>query len=113
MAVYRSGRWRYRIRWAIVRKPLSFIYKLLGTISQILTGIELPFEVVIGRRFEIEYFGDIITSGDAVFGGDVLIRNSATVGLRHTGVRGAPVIGDRVDIGGAQKYWVQLRLAAP
>jgi serine O-acetyltransferase len=103
MAVYRFGRWRYRIRWAIVRKPLSFTYKLLKTISEILTGIELPCEVVIGRRFKIEHFGSIIISGDAIFGDNVLIRNGVTVGLRHTGVRGAPVIGNRVDIGAGAK----------
>jgi serine O-acetyltransferase len=103
MAVYRFGRWRYRIRWAIVRKPLSFTYKLLKTISEILTGIELPCEVVIGRRFKIDHFGGIIISGDAIFGDDVLIRNGVTVGLRHTGVRGAPVIGNRVDIGAGAK----------
>jgi serine O-acetyltransferase len=103
MAVYRFGRWRYRIRWAIVRKPLSFTYKLLKTISEILTGIELPCEVVIGRRFKIDHFGGIIISGDAIFGNDVLIRNGVTVGLRHTGIRGAPVIGNRVDIGAGAK----------
>jgi serine O-acetyltransferase len=103
MTVYRFGRWRYRIRWAILRKPLSFIYKLLKIVSQILTGIELPCEVVVGRRFKIEHFGGIIISGDAVFGDDVVIRNGVTVGLRHTAVRGAPVIGDRVDIGAGAK----------
>jgi serine O-acetyltransferase len=103
MAVYRFGRWRYRIRYRIVRKPLSFIYKLLKVVSQVLTGIELPCEVLIGRRFKIEHFGDIIISGDAVFGDDVIVRNGVTVGLRHTGIRGAPIIGDRVDIGAGAK----------
>jgi serine O-acetyltransferase len=59
--------------------------------------------VVIGRRFKIEHFGGIIISGDTVLGDDVLIRNGVTVGLRHTGIRGAPVIGDRVDIGAGAK----------
>ena len=103
MVVYRFGRWRYRIRPRAIRKPFSFLYKLLKMVCEILTGIELPCEALVGKRFKIEHFGDIIVSGDAVFGDDVVIRNGVTVGLRHTGVRGAPVIGDRVDIGAGAK----------
>ncbi|MBI3795414.1 MAG: serine acetyltransferase, partial [Deltaproteobacteria bacterium] len=103
MAVYRFGRWRYGIKARIVRAPLSFLYKMLKLLSQILTGIDLPCEVQVGRRFTIEHFGDIIISGDAVFGDDVVIRNGVTVGLRRTGIRGAPRIGNRVDIGAGAK----------
>ncbi len=103
MIVYRFGRWRYRFKRRIVRAPLSLIYKILKVISQILTGIELPCETQIGKRFKIEHFSDIIVSGDASFGDDVIIRNGVTVGLRHTGTRGAPKIGNRVDIGAGAK----------
>jgi serine O-acetyltransferase len=103
MVVYRFGRWRYRFKHRIVRAPLSLIYKILKVVSQILTGIELPCEAQIGRRFKIEHFSDIIISGDASFGDDVIIRNGVTVGLRHTGIRGAPKIGNRVDIGAGAK----------
>jgi serine O-acetyltransferase len=50
-----------------------------------------------------QHFGDIIISGDTVFGDDVVIRNGVTVGLRRTGIRGAPRIGNRVDIGAGAK----------
>jgi serine O-acetyltransferase len=103
MAVYRFGRWRYRIRLRLIRRPLSFLYKLLKTVCEILTGIELPCEASVGKRFKIEHFGGIVVSGDAVFGDDVVVRNGVTVGLRRTGIRGAPVIGDRVDIGAGAK----------
>jgi len=103
MAVYRFGRWRYRIRHPLIRKPFSFLYKLLKTVCEILTGIELPCEASVGKRFKIEHFGNIIVSGDAVFGDDVVVRNGVTIGLRRTGVRGAPVIGNQVDIGAGAK----------
>jgi serine O-acetyltransferase len=103
MVVYRFGRWRYRFKHRIVRAPLSFLYKLLYALVQILTGIELPCETKIGRRFKIDHFGGIIVSGDAVFGDDTLIRHGVTVGLSHTGDRGSPQIGDRVDIGAGAK----------
>lgn len=99
MAVYRLGRWRYTIKNALLRKLFSFVYRVLKLASQILTGIDLPCEAKVGRRFCIEHFGGIIISGDAVIGDDVTIRNGVTIGLRRKGTRGAPVIGNRVDIG--------------
>jgi serine O-acetyltransferase len=103
MLVYRYGRWRYTIRPRWLRLPFSLLYKILKPICEILTGIELPCETVVGRRFRIDHFGGIIISGDAVFGDDCVIRNGVTVGLRHTGIRGAPIIGNRVDIGAGAK----------
>ncbi len=103
MAVYRFGRWRYTIRWRWLRMPFSFFYKVLKPISEILTGIELPCEVTLGRRFRIDHFGGIVISGDAVFGDDCVIRNGVTVGLKHAGQRGAPILGNRVDIGAGAK----------
>ena len=110
MAVYRFGRWRYTISNRLLRLPFSFLYRILKVLSQILTGIDLPCEVTVGRRFLIEHFGDIIISGDAVFGDDVVIRNGVTVGLRRTGVRGAPIIGNRVDIGAGAKILGPVRI---
>lgn len=110
MWVYRFGRWRYGIRWRWLRMPFSFLYKLLFVFVQILTGIELPCEVQIGRRFRIEHFGEIIISGDVVLGDDVVVRNGVTIGLRNTGVRGSPVIGDRVDIGAGAKILGNIKI---
>ncbi len=103
MAVYRFGRWRYGIRPAIVRVPFSFLYKLLFKFIQIITGVELPCEVSVGKRFRIDHFGGVIVSGDVIIGDDVVIRNGVTIGLRRTGVRGSPKIGNRVDIGAGAK----------
>lgn len=103
MLVYRFGRWRYTIKSRWIRLPFSFLYKVLYLFIQIITGIELPCEVTVGRHFTIEHFGGIVVSGDATFGDDVIIRNGVTVGLRHTGVRGSPTIGNRVDIGAGAK----------
>ena len=103
MAVYRFGRWRYGIgpRW--LRLPFSFLYKFLQKVVEIVAGIELPCEATLGRRCRIDHFGGIVISGDATFGDDCIIRNGVTVGLRNTGQRGAPVIGNRVDIGAGAK----------
>jgi len=110
MAVYRFGRWRYTIRWRWLRLPFSFLYKFLKPVSEVLTGIELPCEATLGRRFRIDHFGGIVISGDAVFGDDCVIRNGVTVGLKHTGQRGAPILGNRVDIGAGAKILGAIRI---
>ncbi len=110
MVVYRFGRWRYTIRRRWMRLPFSFLYKVLKPFSEILTGIELPCEATIGRRFRIDHFGGIVISGDAVFGDDCVIRNGVTVGLRHAGVRGAPIFGNRVDVGAGAKILGAIRI---
>jgi serine O-acetyltransferase len=103
MVVYRFGRWRYRLKPRFVRMPFSFAYKLLFKFMQIITGIELPCEAKVGRRLRIDHFGDVIISGDAIFGDDVVLRNGVTIGLRRPGLRGSPKIGNRVDIGSGAK----------
>jgi serine O-acetyltransferase len=110
MWVYRFGRWRYTIRRRWLRLPFSALYKLLKPFSEILTGIELPCEATLGRRFRIDHFGGIVISGDAVFGDDCIVRNGVTVGLRHAGQRGAPIIGNRVDIGAGAKLLGPIRI---
>jgi serine O-acetyltransferase len=110
MIPYRFGRWRYTLRPALLRKPVSFLYRVMKTLSQILTGIDLPCEVTIGRRFRIEHFGGIIISGDAVIGDDVVLRNGVTIGLKHRDDPGSPVIGNRVDIGAGAKLLGKIRI---
>lgn len=103
MLVYRFGRWRYTITRALIRKPFSLLYKVLYKIVQVLTGIEFPCEVEIGRNFRIDHFSDIVVSGYAVFGDNCVIRNGVTVGLRNVDDPVAPRIGNNVDIGAGAK----------
>lgn len=112
MAVYRFGRWRYKVRPAFLRRPLSLLYKFLKIGVQITAGIDLPCETSVGRRLRIEHFGGIVISGDTVIGDDVTLRHGVTLGLRRTGVAGAPVIGDRVDIGAGAKILGPVHIGA-
>lgn len=103
MVVYRFGRWRYGIRSAWVRKPLSLAYKIAHKLVQIVTGIDLPCEVEVGRNFVIDHFGGIIISGYAKFGNNCRVRNGVCVGLKRVEVPCAPVVGNNVDIGAGAK----------
>ncbi|MDI3354895.1 serine acetyltransferase [Pseudomonas sp. UYIF39] len=110
MVVYRFGRWRYGVRPALLRKLFSFIYKVLFKLVQIVTGIELPCEVVVGRNFVIDHFGGIVISGYAQFGDDCRIRNGVVVGLKNVSEPIAPVMGNNVDIGAGAKVLGNIRI---
>ena len=110
MLVYLFGRWRYGVRPALLRKLLSLVYKVFYKLVQILTGIELPCEVVIGRNFVIDHFGGIVISGYAQFGDDCRIRNGVVVGLKNVHEPIAPVIGNNVDIGAGAKVLGNIRI---
>jgi len=103
MLVYRFGRWRYSVRPAPLRKLCSLVYHVLFKLVQVLTGIELPCEVQVGRNFVIDHFGAIVVSGYAKFGDDCRIRTGVVVGLARTDDPCAPQIGNNVDIGAGAK----------
>jgi serine O-acetyltransferase len=103
LVVYRFGRWRYGVRPALLRKLCSLVYRVLYKLVQIVTGIELPCEVELGRNFVIDHFGGIVISGYARFGDDCRIRNGVVVGLSRADEPCAPVIGNNVDIGAGAK----------
>ena len=103
MLVYRFGRWRYGVRPALLRKLCSLLYHVLFKLVQVLTGIELPCEVQVGRNFVIDHFGAIVVSGYARFGDDCRIRTGVVVGLARTEDPCAPQIGNNVDIGAGAK----------
>lgn len=110
MSVYRFGRWRYGVRPAPLRKLFSFVYKILYKGVQIVTGIELPCEVDVGRGFVIDHFGGIVISGYAKFGDHCRIRNGVVVGLSRIDEPCAPVVGDNVDIGAGAKLLGAIRI---
>lgn len=76
MVVYRFGRWRFGIKSGIVCEPLSLIYKFLFKTVQILTGIELPCEVIV-RRFSRST--TLVASLSADMPALAVIAGSATV----------------------------------
>lgn len=110
LVVYRFGRWRYGVRPAWLRKVFSFFYKVLFKFIQIITGIELPCEVKLGKNFVMDHFGGIVISGYASFGDNCRIRNGVVVGLRRVDEPCAPQIGHDVDIGAGAKLLGNIRI---
>ncbi len=63
-------------------------------------GIRIPPRVPIGSGFVIWHSGLTVLHYDCVIGSNVNIRQGVTIGQAGRGdKKGAPVIGDRVDIG--------------
>lgn len=110
MLVYRFGRWRYTVRPSVIRKMFSLIYRILYKLIQIVTGIELPCEVEVGKNFIIDHFGGIIVSGSAKFGDNCRIRNGVVIGLKNIEQPEAPVIGNNVDFGAGAKVLGAIRI---
>ncbi len=103
MAVYRLGRWRYGVRPVLLRKAFSLVYKVLYKMIQVIAGIELPCEVIVGKNFVIDHFGGIVVNGEARIGDNCRIRTGVVIGLARVEDPCAPVIGNNVDIGAGAK----------
>jgi len=86
----------YGVRPALFRKLCSAVYKV--KFVQILTGIELLCEAIVGRFFVMDRSGGIIISVYARIGDNCRTRNRVVVGLRRIEERFAPVIGKSVGI---------------
>lgn len=110
MLVYRFGRWRYGVRPAPLRKALSLLYHVLFKLVQVLTGIEFPCEIDVGKNFIIDHFGGIVVSGYAKFGDNCRIRNGVVIGLQRVEDKVAPIIGNNVDIGTGAKLLGRIRV---
>jgi serine O-acetyltransferase len=98
LAVHRFGNWRMGIAPRPLRAPLSMLYDAayLGVVA--LWGIDMPYNVKVGRRLRIDHHGALFM-GAREFGDDVHVRGHVTVGLRRRDDDVCPTIGDRVEIG--------------
>ena len=98
VCLHRLGNARMNVRVGALRAPLSAAYQAAfhGVIA--LWGIDLPYNVQVGRRLRIEHHGCLMIGARSI-GDDVTIRHSVTIGLQQRGGSAFPVIGNRVEIG--------------
>jgi len=98
LALHRLGNRRMAIRQAWLRAPLSALYRAAYHGAIALWGIDLPYNVKVGRRLRIGHHG-CVHIGAREIGDDVVIRHSVTIGLIRAGADSFPSIGNRVEIG--------------
>ena len=104
VAAHRFGVWRMRVRFKLIRAPLSMAYRWMYRRCRNHYGIELPFTVKLGRRVVIEHQSGIVIHGDSEIGDDSIIRQGVTLGNKTLDrPRDAPKLGRRVNVGAGAK----------
>jgi len=73
----------------------------LGKLVEVTAGIQLPPECEIGSGLYIGHFGNIIVNPRVRMGSNCNLSQGVTIGSagRGQGIKGVPVLGDRVWIG--------------
>ncbi|RYE11110.1 MAG: serine acetyltransferase [Hyphomicrobiales bacterium] len=104
LRVHRYGAMTRRIRQRPLRLLARLPYHVGNKLTEILFGISIGSNAIIGRRCVIEHFGTIIIHSDTRIGDGVRLRQGVTIGIRNMDrPADAPTIGDRVDIGAGAK----------
>jgi serine O-acetyltransferase len=97
LAVYRFGRWSLQLRSAPLRWLTSKVYGVANALSEILTGVTMDREVVIGKGFHIIHAATIFIHPGVVIGDRCGIMHNVTLGTNMSPE--VPVIGNDVFIG--------------
>ena len=111
LAVHRFGVWRLSVRPALVRAPLSLLYRALFRRCRNVYGIELPHTVKVGAGVVIEHQGGIVIHGASVIGDRCIIRQNCTLGVRRLDALGdAPTLEADVQLGAGAVVLGPIRL---
>ena len=111
IAVHRFGNWRMQLRPKLIRAPFSMLYRLMFRRVRNHYGIELSYEVQLGRRVVIEHQGGIVIHGNCVIGDECIIRQGVTLGNRTIEEHDkAPVLGRGVNVGAGAKVLGAIKL---
>ncbi|MEX0777508.1 MAG: serine O-acetyltransferase [Phycisphaeraceae bacterium] len=104
VAVHRFGNWRLKVRPKLLRAPLSLLYRMMFRRVRNVYGIELPYEVKLGRRVVFEHQGAVVIHGNSVIGDDCVIRQGVTLGNKSQASHDqAPRLGAGVSVGAGAK----------
>jgi serine O-acetyltransferase len=98
VALHRLGNRRMAVRRRWLRAPLTLLHNAAYRGAIALWGIDLPYNVKVGRRLRLGHHG-CMQIGAREIGDDVVIRHSVTIGLIRLGTSSFPTIGNRVEIG--------------
>lgn len=111
LQVYRLGHLRYRFNTPLIRYPLGALHLILAKFAEMFCGVTIGVSAKIGRRLIIEHSGAIVIHGCAEIGDDCVIRQGVTIGNRYLhDPLGAPIIGNRVNIGAGAKILGRVRI---
>ncbi len=98
LSVHRFGNWRMSFKSKLLRAPMSAAYRTAYRATVALWGIDLPYNVKVGRRVRLGHHGCMVL-GASEIGDDVIMQHSVTMGLSRRNDTEIPKIGNRVEIG--------------
>jgi len=98
LAAHRFGNWRMSLKAKVLRAPMTAVYRTAYRGAVALWGIDLPYNVKVGRRLHLGHHGCMVL-GAGEIGDDVVIQHSVTFGLPRRNETKVPRIGNHVEIG--------------
>lgn len=98
LAAHRLGNWRMGLKSKLARAPVAVAYRVTHQAMITFAGMDLPYNVKIGRRVRFTHHGCVVLGAWSV-GDDVIFRGAVTVGLERPESTQIPTIGSRVEIG--------------
>ena len=98
LSVHRFGNWRMSLETKLLRAPMTAAYRAAYRTAVALWGIDLPYNVKVGRRVRLGHHGCMVL-GASEIGDDVIIQHAVTMGLSRRNDTELPKIGNRVEIG--------------
>jgi len=112
LQIYRFGHARLKYSSKIIRIPWYVVHLILNKMSEIFFGISIGAQARIGRRLNIEHFGNIIIHGNAVIGDDCVILQGVTIGNKgRDKPLEAPVLGNKVFVAAGAKILGNVRIS--
>lgn len=98
MVTYRFGRWSLKLPSPVARWITGKVYGAMYVWTGIVTGVHMPREVTVGKRFHIVHAdGSLSIHPDTVIGDDVGVMHNVTIGTNMSTT--VPTIGNGVFIG--------------
>ena len=111
--VHRLANWGLSLRSRVLRAPVVLVCRSLFRFVRNVYGIELPFDVRLGRRVSIDHQSGIVIHGNTVIGDDCRIRHNTTMGIRSMDdLTAAPVLERGVEVGAGAVILGRVRLGA-
>jgi len=88
----------YRLRHWMHARHIPFIHVVIGYLTEVVTAVEIPANVKIGKGLVIYHGGPVTINGSACLGERIGLRPGVVIGSNNEG-DGAPTLGNNVDVG--------------
>ena len=98
LAVHRLGR-ALQGEESLRARLLRPVFRVARVLVVNLYGVEIPPDVVVGRRLHLPHAHGVVLVPGSVVGDDCLLRHNVTLGLGSVERGGRPTLGDRVHLG--------------